>query len=62
MNPQYEVWRELALCGTYTPLPRERLAEMHAASRYRDDSDLCEMVRELLREVEWLKSLGGPTD
>jgi hypothetical protein len=58
----YEHWREAALSGTYTPLSPERIEEMFTATvKYGSGNGwvgphamTCEMIRELLREREWL--------
>jgi len=63
MSQSYDHWRDRAMDATYTPLPKSRLAEMHAATcKYGSGNcwtgtggDLCTMIRELLREVEHLR-------
>ncbi len=60
----YEGFRAGALAGTYTPLSPERLNQMLlATNRYGAGNgwtgttgELSVFVRELLREVEWLRN------
>jgi hypothetical protein len=63
MTQSYDNWRAVVKRSERTKLPPERLAEMHAATcKFGSgngwtgtSSVLCEMIRELLREVEWLR-------
>jgi hypothetical protein len=58
----YEHWRERALSGPCILLPTERIEEMFlhtvkygSGNGWRGPSAVtCEMIRELLREREWL--------
>jgi hypothetical protein len=63
MSQSYDYWRDAALAGTYTPLSPEALAEIYTATcRYGSGNAwagtsgvLCDHIRQLLREVEWLR-------
>ena len=59
----YESWLSNATAGTYTPIAPERLAEMFTFTCKFGSGNIwtgqngtaCGYVRELLREVEWLR-------
>jgi len=58
----WESWREAALSGTYDAIPQERIEAMFTASSLYGPAncwtgtsgELATMIRQLLREREWL--------